>query len=192
MAVYPLTPVPSSIHAPAVIDPMHVFTTDAGVMFRRARYSRPRRRYQLDYLGKTTAEMRLVREFLQQQRLGALPFEWYHGTSFDTASYTNTTPVVLTFQHQYFTGQWVGISNSTPHLSLNGVWKLTRLSGTQFSLNGSTAGGAGVCTVVPYLPTAVGVFSEDTMEAPTKLLGPESVNSAQGRWSFSVFVEEVF
>lgn len=192
MAVYPLTPVPSSISAPASRDPMHQFTTDSGVTLRRAKWSRPLRRYQLDYLGLTTIDWRILRDFLQVQRLGALPFEFVHTTSLDATFYDNTTPVILHMYHTYVTGQWVGIYNSTPHVTLNNYWQITRISPIALSLNGSTAGGAGTCSVRTYLPNAVGIFAEDTDPAPVKLMGPESVTTTRGRFNASVIIEEIF
>ncbi len=189
--VYPPDPLPSSIQAPSLIDPMHMFTTDSGITLRRSMHSRPQRRYQVDYLGKTTRDWRIIRDFLQMHRLGVLPFEFAHWTALDNAFYDNTTPVVVHMYHTYVTGQWVLIYNSTPNVSLNAGWQLTRLSGIAFSLNGSTAGGAGTCQVRAYLPQAVGVFGEEGDVSPVKLMGPESVSTTRGRFSFSVTIEEL-
>jgi hypothetical protein len=194
MAIYPPSPVPASISVAAVVDPMLAFTSDSGYGARRALRSRPYRRWQLDYLGQNTANMRVIRDFLQQQRLGVLPFEWVHSTAGDTAVVSNTTPVLLVLQHSYMTGQWVWISQSTPNTALNGFWQITRVVSTGFTLNGSVAGGAGTCFVVAYLPNAVGVFAEDTLESPVKLIGPESVDAyatRRGMFNFSVFIEEI-
>jgi hypothetical protein len=170
---------------------MHIFQTDSGVTMRRPQHSRPQRRYQLDYLGKVTAEWRIIRDFLQAQRLGVLPFEFLHMTATDAASYSNTTPVVVTMQHAYATGQWVSIGGSNPNTSLHGGWRITRLSSTTFSLDGSIAGGAGTCQVYTYIPQAVGVFSEEGDASPIKLMGPESTTSSRGRFSFSVLIQEL-
>jgi hypothetical protein len=191
MAVYPFLPLPNSIQAPAVIDPMHVFESDSGVTMRRPKHSRPQRRYQLDYLGKATWEWRIIRDFFQAQRLGVLPFEFVHHTGLDDAFYDNTTPVIVHMYHTFLTGQWILIYNSAPNTSLNAGWQITRLSGIAFSLNGSNAGGAGTCQIRTYLPNAVGIFQEDTDASPVKLIGPESVSTTRGRFSFSVTVEEV-
>lgn len=191
MAVWPFTPVPNSIQAPSALDPMHTFTTDSGITLRRSQHSRPQRRYQLDYLGKTTAEWRIIRDFLQQMRGGVLPFEFVHVTATDAATYSSTTPVIVTMQHAYMTGQWVGVTSSVPHTALNALWPITRLSATTFSLVGSAAGGAGTCAVFAYLPRAVAILAEDEMASPTKLMGPESINTTRGRFSWSVLVEEV-
>jgi hypothetical protein len=191
MAVYPFTPVPSSIQAPSVVDPMHSFETDSGTTFRRSKHSRPQRRYQLDYLGKNTAEWRIIRDFIQAQRLGVLPFEFLHMTATDAATYSNTTPVVVTMWHAYTSGQWVSIGSSNPNTSIHGGWRITRLSSTTFSLDGSIAGGAGTCQVYTYIPQAVGVFSEEGDPSPVKLMGPESTTSNRGRFSFSVQILEL-
>jgi hypothetical protein len=191
VAVYPFSPTPSSIQAPSIKDPMHIFETDSGVTLRRSKHSRGVRRYQLDYLGKTTAEWRIVRDFLQQQRLGALPFEYVNVNAIDLANFSSTTPIYLTMQHAYLTGQWVTIFSTTPAVAITGPWQITRFSSAQFSLNGSTAAGSGTCYVGPYLPNAIGIFGEDEAPSPTKLMGPESITTTRGKFSWSVIVEEL-
>jgi hypothetical protein len=191
MPVFPFFPVPSSTSAPAVIDPMHIFESDAGPTLRRPKHSRPQRRYQLDYLGKTTAEWRVIRDFLQTQRLGVMPFEFVHHASIENATFSPTTPVVITLQHVYLTGHWVGIYNATAQPALNNFWPITRLSSTTFSLNGSTGGFGGTCQVGLYLPRAVGVFTEEGDPSPVKLMGPESTSTTRGRFSFQVLIEEL-
>lgn len=153
-------------------------------------HSRPRRRYQLDYLGMTTENVRFVRDFLISHRLGVTMFEWIHPTAFDTVPVSNTTPVVLTYFHEYQTGQWVVVSGATPNTSIIGVWPVQRLAANAISLTGTVAGGASTCDVRTYLPRARGFFPEGEWPGPAKLMGPESINSARGRFSFSVIVEE--
>lgn len=194
MAVYPFFPRPASVSAPELIDPMHRFETDQGYELRRSKHRRVRRRYRLEYLDLNTANMRLIRDFLQQQRLGVQPFEWIHVTAYDTVTYLNTTAVFCSLPHQYVTGQWVYVSNSIPHTALNGIWQLTRVSNVAFYLNGSTAGGAGSCQMNAYLPQAVARFADDTMESPATLIGPESVDYnfvRRGRFNLSVLIEEL-
>jgi hypothetical protein len=192
MAIYPLSPTPSSISAAAIIDPMHTYVSDQGYELRRPMHSRGRRQFQVEYLGKTSAEMRVIRDFFQTRRVGALDFEWLHSTAFDTVTYTNTSPVVCVLQHSYQTGQMVWINSSAPNTSLNGFWTVQRIDPTSFALAGSNAGGAGSCNVVAYLPHAVGRFADGVMEFPTKLLGPETNNQDRfSWWSFSVVIEEV-
>lgn len=194
MAVFPLTPTPSSISAATLIDPHHQFVSDQGYEMRRAMHSRPRRRWRLDYLGKSSAEMHVFQDFFQQQRLGALPFEWLHSKASDQVHCTNSTPVWCILQHNYVSGQWVWINNSIPNTSLNGFWTITRIDAVTFSLNGSTAGGDGTCNVVTYVPNAVGRFADGEMEAAQKLIGPEvaSPYGQRGKWSFAVLIEELF
>jgi hypothetical protein len=193
MAIYPLSPTPSSISAPAIIDPMHQFVSDSGYEVRRPMHSRGRRRFTLEYLGVNTANMHVIRDFLQAQRLGALDFEWLHSTAYDLVQYTNTTPVVCALQHTFQSGQWIWVNSSTPNTSLNGFWPVERIDPTSFRLVGSSAGGAGSCHVVTYLPHAVGRFADGIAESPTKLLGPETVNLDRlSWWSFSVVLEEIF
>ena len=196
MALYPNTPLPSSVSAPAIIDPVLRYSADSGIEIRRIRTSRPRRRYTLDYLGKTTEEMHYLRDFLMVHRLGVTPFEFLHPTASDDVTFSNTTPVVLTINtHGLITGQWVFIGNApTP---LNGLWTVTRINHYQLSLNGSVASGTGTggLSVVVYLPTAVAMFDQDTWNSPTKLVGPERLGTSlvrSGYFSWSVVVEEVF
>jgi phage-related protein len=194
--LYPLTPVPSSTSAPAIIDKMISFESDSGYEVRRAITSRPRRRYTLEYLGMTTGEMRQIRDFLQLHRNGVMPFEWRHPVAWDQVTFLNTTPVILTFDHGLVTGQYVVIGQAP----LAGIWAVTRLNSTQIALNGSAASGTSTVSVYAYLPTAVSRMPDSTWEAPAKIIGPESIGGAlggpfggrTGYFSFSVSVEEVF
>lgn len=197
MAFYPAVPIPSSVSAPAIMDPTHVFETDQGIQIRRAKHSRPRRRYTLEYLGKTTAEMRQIRDFLMTCRLGTLPFQWYHPTASDRVTVDDTqTPVLVYYQHGLVTGQMIGLINGPPHL--NAFWQVTRLNDTTIALNGSIAGGPPAqADALVYLPTAVGVFASDTLESPEKLIGPEQwyplgYQNRVGYFSFVVAIEEIF
>ncbi|HEX6827134.1 MAG TPA: hypothetical protein VF077_12525 [Nitrospiraceae bacterium] len=197
MAFFPSTPTPSSISAPAIIDPMWRFEADAGIDIRRAKHSRPRRRYVLDYLGKTTTEMRTIRDFLQQQRLGVLAFQWFHSTAIELCTIDGTTtPAGVYFEHGLVTGQWIGIIQGPA--VYNAFWQVTRFSHDALTLNGS-AGNGSVANAFAfvYLPTAVGIFGQDFMASPDKLIGPEQWYPAGyvtrvGYWNFSVQIEEIF
>jgi hypothetical protein len=177
------------------MDPMHVFETDSGYQQRRSKHSRPRRRYTLDYLGKTTEEMRFIRDFLLGVRLGVLPFSFQHPTASDDVPFSNTTPVILTYTHGLITGQWLAIGNAPG--ALNGFWPVTRINHTQVALTGSVASGVGTgsLSAMVYLPFAVAVFDQDTWTSPTKLLGPER-QALPNRWggifSWAVSIEEIF
>ena len=146
---YPNAPLPANTHMPTVIDPALRFDVDQGYSLRRARHSRPRRLVQLDYTNLTTAEIRLLRDFLQYHRLTVTPFSYLNAITGDLATASNTTPVVLTMPHAYMTGQWIWIFFAF-HASLNGLWRVTRLDPTTFALNGSTAVGTGTCRVCPW------------------------------------------
>lgn len=193
MALFPLSPVPSSIAAPSFFDPMLAFSVDSGYELRRPRTSRPRRRFLCEWLGKTTTEMRQIMDFVLEHRLGSLSFEWYHMTAYDTVPASATTPVILTYQHGLVTGQWVAIGSGPP--GLVGFWPVTRLNATQISLNGTTSAGAANVTVIVYLPNAVARFEQDTWGTPVKLIGPDQLGTGgrrQGYFSYSLVVEEVF
>lgn len=191
MPDYPQFPVPSSTSAPAIIDEVYRFKSDQGYEVRRSQTMRPRRRYQLDYLGKTTHELRLIRHFFHFQRGGALPFSWWHGGAFEQVSVLASTPIIINFPtaHGLMDGQMLAVFQS-PGNAANGFWTITSFGTVSVTLNGSTSVGAGLGLVSVYLPKAVGVFSEDTMPSAVKLLGPES--GSRGRWNFSVQIEEVF
>src|SRR5262245_41978008 len=109
---FPATPAPAMVSSPEVMDPMWQMGVESGYSIRRARWSRPRRRYRLEYLGQSVAYVRLIRDFFQRQRLGVLDFMWFHPTAVDVAQVLATTPVQLQYQHGLVTGQWVGVSNS--------------------------------------------------------------------------------
>lgn len=193
MALYPVNPPPSNVSAPAIIDPVLRYSTDAGYEVRRARVSRPRRRYTLDYLGQTTATLRLIRDFIASQRANVVPCQFYHPLAVDLATINNTTPVILTYEHGLVTGQWVGVGGGFG--GINGFWQITRLGPFDISLNGTTSSGTGQVSVIQYLPQALVVFSEDTWPVPTKLIGPDQIargSFRSGYFSWSVTIEEVF
>ena len=196
MADFPLLPRPSSVSAPTYIDPLHTFSTDSGLEIRRAMHSRPRRRYEVIWRGLTTRLYHELRDFVLQHRLGLTPFSWFHPTAVDVVATNNTSPVWLSYAHGLITGQWIGVSNSVPNTSLNGIWQVTRADYLNVYLAGSVAGGAGTATVVNYLPTAVARFADDTWDAPEKHLGPEQTNwpaqTSQGYWTLALHIEEIF
>ena len=192
MPTFPTTPLPASVSAPALIDPVLKHRVDAGYEVRRSRYLHGWRRYTLEWLGKTTAEMRTIRTFLEREiRGGALPFAWTHPSP-DAVSADSGTPVVVTQTtgiHGLQTNQHVVIAGI--NVTINGVRRITRISDTQYSLQGTSGGGGGTGTAAPHLPVAVVSFgSEDTWESPQKLIGPE--RNAEGRFNFQLVIEERF
>jgi hypothetical protein len=198
MAFYPQQPIPSSVSAPAYIDPALRFVTDSGYETRRARHSRPRRRYTLDYNGMSVADMRLVTDFLQSVRFGTgETIQWFHPTAVETVPASNTTPIWLTFRHSMLTGQYIQIIAGP----LAGAWRVTRVAQSAIALDGSTAIGPTTVSLVVYLPNAIARLADDVWESPTKLggtdrLGPEQPGAPYGvipgRFSFNVLLEEVF
>jgi hypothetical protein len=189
---YPQFPTVSSVSAPMIIDEVYRYTTDQSYEIRRSKHSRPRRRYTLEYLGKQTYEMRLLRDFFGTVRFGALPFTWVHNTAEETVTVQGTTPVTLSYYpvpHGLLTGQWVAVMAS-PGNAVNGGWRVTRVNPYDLTLDGSVAGGAGSGQVRVYLPMAVGVFAQDAMTSPTKLIGPEA--GTRGYWNITVEIEELY
>lgn len=196
MPTFPTTVIPSMVSAPELIDPMHEYNPDQGYSVRRAKHSRPRRRWTVTYLGKHTDEMRQIRDFLLQQRLGTLDFQWFHPTAMDSANAVPTTPVTLGYRHGLYTGMWVGVNNAAtvPSIS-NQLWQITRVNEITVTLNGSVGSGiAGFCEVQVFVPHARAVMREETYESPATLIGPEAIHVAQraGYFNFSVQIEELF
>jgi len=191
MPDFPTAPVPSSTSAPAIIDEIFRYRTDQSYEVRRSKHSRQRRRYQIEYLGKTTHEMRLIRHFFNLQRGGALPFSWWHAVS-EPVTFVGGTPVVVhyTTAHGLVDGQMIGVFVSPGGNALNGFYTITSGGSGTVLLNGSSSGLSGPGAVRVYLPMAVGIFSEDTMASPTKLIGPES--GSQGYFNFNITIEELF
>jgi hypothetical protein len=169
------------------------FESDQGYVQRRPKRSRPLRRYTLDYLGKTTAEMHILRDFVLQHRLGGLLCTFYHPTAVDRVTILSSSPVICQYFHGLFTGQYVFVGASSNTSLSSQIWRVTRIDPNQIALNGSLAGAEGFADVVVYLPVAAVSFASDTWESPTKLIGPEATNSfREGYFSFSLVVEEVF
>jgi hypothetical protein len=180
------------VSAPAIIDEIYRHNTDSAYEYRRAKHSRPRRRYTLDYLGKTTHEMRLIRDYIGTLRGGTLPTSWWHPTAPETVGFSPTTPIVLQFYtaHGLVTNQMLGVFESPLTNAVNGFWTITRITPYAVSLNNSTSVGSGTGVVRVYLPRAIAIFSEDTMPSPQKLIGPEA--GSEGWWNFTITLEEVF
>jgi hypothetical protein len=197
MALYPASPIPSEVHAPEIIDPMIEFQSDYGYSIRRPRTSRPRRRWTMDYLGMSTASMRVIRDFLQEVRFGAGDIQWFHPTAIELATFQPTTPVNVLLFHGMTTGMWVGVSN-TPNPNINGgVFQITRTTDSSFTLNGTTGAGIqGNGNVIIYVPHATVVTQDGTFSAPSTLIGPERIPIApdvyRGIYNFQVTIEEQF
>lgn len=191
MSDFPTAPLPSSVSAPEIIDEVWRYRTDSAYEVRRSKHSRPRRRFTLDYLGKSTHEMRLIRDYIGLLRGGTLPTAWWHPTAPEAVIFANTTPIIITFTtaHGLVTNQMVGIFESPGGNARNGFYTITRITPTAVSLNGSVTIGSGFGVARVYLPAAIALFSEDTMPSPAKLLGPEA--GSQGWFNFTITLEEI-
>lgn len=193
MALFPFlytAPLVSQVDPPEKIYPLHRFVTDSGVEIRRAKHSRMRRRYSMAWKHLTAGDLHLIDDFLGTCGFGAVPFEFLHPTAVDDVNILATTPVTLNYAaaHGLLTGQWVGVMSS-PANALNGYWPISRLNALQLTLTGSTPQGAGMGTVRVYLPQAVAIFADDTMESPTTLRGPEA--GVQGFFQKTLTIEEL-
>ena len=179
------------VSAPEIIDEFHRFQTESSHEVRRAKHSRWRRRYVVEYKGAPTADYRLIRDFITNGRHTINQFEWYHPTALEPVTFDNTTPIVLHYSvtHGLVDGQYIGVFSSPNSNARNGFWQITRGGTGTVLLNGSTAGGAGPGTVRVYFPSAIVRVAEYTMPSATKLIGPES--GSQGFWTFAVTVEEL-
>ena len=191
---FPTFPLPSGVSAPAMIDEFYRFKSDFGYEVRRSRYIRPRRRYTLEFLGKSTHELRLIRHFFNLQRYGTLPFSWWHPTALEPVVFTASTPIVLHFTtaHGLVDGQMLGVFESPAGNAANGFWTITSGGSGTVLLNGSTSIGAGPGAVRVYLPKAVGIFSEDTMPSAARIDYGGGEAGSTGRLSWSVTIEEQF
>ena len=183
------------VSAPDIIDEVHRFMTDSSAEVRRAKHSRPRRRYTVEYKGAPTADYRIIRDFFINGRYWINPFEWYHPTAPETVFMDNTTPIVVHFPipHALIDGQYLGVFASPNGNARNGFWQITRGGTATVLLNGSVAvpgGSSGPGTVRIYFPKAIAVMPEDTMPGAAKLIGPEA--GSQGYWNFSITILEEY
>jgi hypothetical protein len=199
MALYPYSPIPANTSVSTITDPPYIFESDFGYRVVRTRYPRPLRRFQLEYLGITTQEMRVLREFLIRHRLSVTPFAYNPYLVYDRALIANTTPIILTMvdsqsimqTHEFVTGQWVLLWNSTvPGLDGTGH-RVTVPNANQLILDGTVAQGTGFTDVRIYLPRATGVFEDGVMPSPAKLLGPESTYTERAKFSMTVQIQEL-
>lgn len=77
--------------------------------------------------------------------------QWKSNSTLAITSSTNASPIVITtIAHTLATGDYVGISGHTTNTAANGVWRITVISGTTFSLTGSTGNGVGGAAGVTY------------------------------------------
>lgn len=93
-------------------------------------------------------------------------------------SSTDATPIVITATaHGFVTGDKVLIYGHTTNVAANGVYKVTRLSSSTFSLqdlntgasiagSGAGAGSSGICMVAPKIPI-VGEFKNAILQVGT-------------------------
>ena len=195
MALFPGFPVPSHVASPEVLDPMLSFESDAGYVVRRVRTSRPRRRWQLEYLGQPVESVRIIRNFLYAMRHSVTAFQWYHPTGAERALFFPTTPVTVTLEHGMNTGMWVGISD-TPNPSINGqVYPIFITAHNTFTLTGSVGAGiAGPGLAVVFVPKARAMMQDNTFAAPVTLIGPDRIPFApdlmRGYYNFNLTIEE--
>ena len=142
----------------------------------------------------STVNMRYIRDFLMQQRLGVEAFRWFHPTAEETGVIVSpTTPVTLTFPagHGLYHGMWVYLTAPVGVAAdIEGGWQIHYVDWATVLLMSSTSRGSGTCTTRMFLPRAVARFSEDTWPSPVKLIGPEQMY--QGYWNVSVQIEEIF
>lgn len=76
-------------------------------------------------------------------------------TAVTVADATNASPIVISTaptNHGFATGDKVLIGGVKGNTAANGVWSITNVTSTQFSLNGSTGNGARVAPVSPEPP----------------------------------------
>ena len=194
MVAFPSTPIPASVHAPVILDPVLRFSTDAGYETRRSRWPHSLRQYLLEYKGLTTPQMRALRAFLQTTVRGAaLSFTWTHPTAAEVVTADNGSPVTLTFGSSGHpgvqSGEWLfcaGINGT-----VNGAHQVASVTSTTVTLLGVNGGGGGTGTAAVYLPVAGAMLGkEDVIPEPVKLIGPEK--NALGIWNWSLSIEERF
>lgn len=65
-------------------------------------------------------------------------------TTYSVSAASNASPIsiVTTSTNALFTGQWVQITGVNGNTAANGIWSITVVSNTNFTLNGSTGNGA--------------------------------------------------
>ncbi len=99
---------------------------------------------------------------------------------------TNTAPIVVTtgsFLHGLNTGDTVTISGVVTNTAANGTFVITRISGSTFSLNGTTGNGVygGGGTVIPALVTVTGTsttFGTDILAGNAFIFNGQSAKVA--------------
>lgn len=89
---------------------------------------------------------------------------------------TNATPIVVTCTNSYSNGDFVYIQGVRGNTAANGLWQISGVSGTAFTLNNSAGGGA-------Y--TTGGVASKRKVMVAQATFGTGSANFAWNEWGFA-------
>ena len=195
MVAFPTSPAPASVSTAGLVDPVLRLRFDQGHESRRSRYSQGWRRYTLEYLGKTAAELRIFEDFYERvTRGGALSFDWTHPSPHTVTDASNASPIVVTTTaaHGLQTGDSVVIAGVLTNTNANGTHVVTYASATTFSLDGTTGNGAygGGGTAAVHLPYAVWIVQNETWGPAAKLIGPDA--DAKGFFNFVITIEQRF
>lgn len=97
----------------------------------------------------------------------------------------STSPIKITTStaHNLVTGQNVGISGHLVNTTANGNWVITKVDGTSFTLNGSTATASGGATGIAYQIPSSGSVVDRTVEIalmPTTTLAIDTAGGTVG------------
>ena len=186
---------PTETTLTTIIDPTLSMSFDMGYESRRSRYLKPLREYTLIYKGLDRVNRNTFYEFLYTvSRLSTVSFDWTFPFSETIVGATNASPIVITVQntHNLLTGDTAIIASVGGNTAANGTWIITRISTTQFSLNGSSGNGSytsGGTSTQKFLKMKIKT-EDDGLSSIIKYFGPDSNNN--GVWEITLILRELY
>lgn len=154
MPTYPIVQSLISATPLTYFDEQFVSQFDGGVIATRSRYLNRRASIQLSYLVANEGLVTLS-DFFDEVRGATLTFDFTYPYPHTGVSTTAATPVVATtpFSHGYRTGEQIDLQGVAP--GVDGVYPVTKLSATTFSLDGSSSiVTSSTATVARHFPAA--------------------------------------
>ena len=135
-------------------DDQFVSQFDGGAIATRSKFLNRRGSVRLEYIVNHDNYLYLT-DFFDEVRGATLTFDFTFPYPHTECTTTASTPVSVTtrFRHGYRTGEWVFVSGTEP--GVDGARQITRVSATEFTLDGTTGTSASrVARVSRHFPTA--------------------------------------
>ena len=195
MPTWPTVPGIDANQVPSIFLAVLKTQFDQGYEQTRARHTRGRRRYVVQYTGLTTDQYHLLQTFVEETIFGsALPFDFVYPNGTTVSDATNATPIVLTtaFNHGVVTNDRVEVAGVLGNTAANGTFTAEQVTATTITLTGSVGNGVytgGGTVALTFENTMSLALPSDTLTV-TELLGP--IQDASGVLAATFLFEERF